>query len=260
MRGAGCGVRSAEGLVGFDIRYSFIPGIHLSALPPDRLTASPALIETARIVNGRLPLLALHNARLIISCRALGIPFPGPLAAPEGVTDGIGRFAVSAGGVEVSLRSPIPQSRNPAIPQSRNPPPIKLILSDVAHRPYPHKTTDRGHFDDALARARRRDADDGLMLSLDGHVAECAIWSVFWWEEERLLCPPLDIGILPGVARARLSQLAPLEERRVGPVALAGRPLFVANAARGVVAVGSLNEREVPADPRTGELAAGFWG
>jgi len=179
---------------------------------------------------------------------------------PDGVGDGIVRFEVSAGGVDVSLRSPIPQFRNPGMPESRNPDPIKLVLSDVAYRPYPHKTTDRGQFDDALARAKRRNADDGLMVTLDGHVAECAIWSVFWWDGEGLVCPSLEVGILPGVARARLSQLVPLEERRVGPLALAGRSLFVANAARGVVAVGSLNEREVPGDPRTGELAEGFWG
>ena len=219
-----------------------------------------ALVETCRLLNGRLPLKSLHDARLSIRCRALGIPFPGPLEVPDGVTDGIVRFEVSPGGIDVSLRSPIPQSRNPGMPESRNPTPIKLVLSDVTHRPYPHKTTDRSQFDDALARARRRDADDGLMLTLDGHVAECSIWSVFWWEGERLLCPSLEIGILPGVARARLSQLAPLEECRVGPVALAGQPMFVANAARGVVGVASLNDREVPADPRTGELAEGFWG
>ena len=242
------------GFVSLDIRYSLfiILGIQLSAIPPDRLTGSPALIETARIVSGRLPLLSLHNARLSISCRALGVPFPGPLEVPVGVGDGIVRFEVSAGGVDVSLRPPIPQFRNPA--------PIKLVLSDVAHRPYSHKTTDRGQFDDALARARRQGADDGLMRTLDGHVAECAIWSVFWWEGEGLMCPSLEIGVLPGVARARLSQLVPLEERRVGPVALAGRALFVANAARGVVGVGSLNDRDVPEDPRTAELMGRFWG
>ncbi len=242
-----------------DIRYSIfiIPGIHLSASPPDRPTA---LIETCRVIKGRLPLKPLHDGRLSISCRALGIPFPGPLEVPEGVLNGIVRFEVSPGGVEPSLRPPIPQFWNPGISESRNPIPIKLILSDVAHRPYPHKTTDRGQFDDALARARRQGADDGLMRTLDGHVAECAIWSVFWWEGERLMCPSLEVGILPGVARARLSQLVPLEECRVGPVALAGLPMFVANAARGVVAVRSLNDRDVPDDPRTAELAGRFWG
>jgi branched-subunit amino acid aminotransferase/4-amino-4-deoxychorismate lyase len=220
-----------------------------------------ALIETCRILDGRLPLKSLHEARLGTSCRALNIPFPGSLEEPAGVLDGIVRFEVSAGGVDVSLRPPIPHFRNPGISESRNAsPPFKLILSDVAHRPYPHKTTDRVQFDDALARAQRRDAGDGLMVTLDGHVAECAIWSVFWWEGERLMCPSLEVGILPGVARARLSQLVPLEERRVGPVALAGRPMFVANAARGVVAVVSLNGRDVPGDRRTAELAGQFWG
>ena len=207
-----------------------------------------ALIETCRVMNGRLPLKALHDARLSISCRALGIPYPGTLRVPEHADDGVVRLEVSSAGAEVALR-PADQAD-----------PVSLVISDVAHRPYPHKTTDRSRFDDVLARARLRHADDGLMLTLDGHVAECAIWSVFWWEEDGLVCPPLALGILPGVARARISQLVPLEERMVGPLALVGQAVLVANAARGVVPVASLNDHPVPEDPRTGELAGRFWG
>ena len=214
----------------------------------------PHLIETCRVRGGRLPLKPLHDARLSIGCRALGIAYPGPLEVPEGMADGIVRFEVSAAGVVTSLRA----SAEPRVAGGHDP--VGLVLSDVAHRPYPHKTTDRGQFDDAMARARQREADDGLMLTLDGLVAECAISSLFWWEGEELCAPALDLGILPGVARARISQLVPLVERRVGPLVLLGRPLFVANAARGVVPVGSLDARDVGPDPRTGRLAKAFWG
>jgi len=128
------------------------------------------------------------------------------------------------------------------------------------HRPYPDKTTKRGQFDDAVARAKVRGADDGLLLTIDGQVAECAIWGVFWWESDRVVAPSLDLGILMGVARARLTQLVDVEERTFGPLALAGQSVFVANAARGVVPVASLNDRAVPSDARTGELAGQFWG
>jgi len=221
----------------------------------------PNLIETCRVMNGQLPLGHLHVARLAHSCRELGIPFPGSLDVTDGIEDGIVRYEISTDGVETSVRPTIDESRTPERPKSRNPgDPIALVLSDVVHRPYPHKTTSRGQFDDALARAKARDADDGLLLTIDGYVAECAIWSVFWWEDDRVVTPSLELGVLPGVARVRLGQMAGVVERRVGPLALAGRSLFVANAARGVVGVGSLNDRAVPGDPRTDELAARFWG
>ena len=65
------------------------------------------------------------------------------------------------------------------------------------------------------------------------------------------LRPPLALGILPGVARARLEELAGrIDERRLGPEALGGRSLFVANAARGVVPVSSFQGRKSGARPR----------
>jgi branched-subunit amino acid aminotransferase/4-amino-4-deoxychorismate lyase len=183
------------------------------------------------------------------SCRALQVPFPGALDVPAGIADGIVRYQISDAGVSSSLRDPTESPHRP----------LSLILSGVVHRPYPHKTTDRGRFDDARARARVAGADDAILLTLEGRVAECAIWTVFWWEGEQLATPALELGILPGVARVRLGQLVPIEERKVEPAALAGRSLFVANAARGVVSVATLEGRPVPDDGRTAELVARFW-
>jgi branched-subunit amino acid aminotransferase/4-amino-4-deoxychorismate lyase len=138
--------------------------------------------------------------------------------------------------------------------------PAVLALSAVVHRPYPHKTTRRAVFDRALEEARAVGADDAILLTAGGNVAECAVWSVFWWEGDRLCAPPLELGILPGVARARLEELAGgLAARRVGPEALEGRSVFVANAARGVVEVARLAGRPVPQDEGTARLSALFW-
>jgi para-aminobenzoate synthetase/4-amino-4-deoxychorismate lyase len=134
------------------------------------------------------------------------------------------------------------------------------VTARVVHRPYPHKTTERAQFDRALEEARAAGADDAVLLTEGGHVAECAIWGLFWWEGDRLCAPPLRLGILPGVARARLEELTGrIDERRVEPDRLEGRSLFVANSARGVVPVASFRGRPVRQNAGTARLSGSFW-
>ena len=207
-----------------------------------------SLIETVRIRNGVAPLWYLHLRRLAASCRALGVPLPGDLPTPSDGLDRVHRLEVGPRGPEVTER-PVGADT-----------PVSLITARVEHRPYPHKTTGREQFDRALEEARAAGADDAVLLSGGGHVAECAIWSIFWWEGDCLCAPPLDLGILPGVARARLVELTGgLTERRVEPEEIVGRSLLVANAVRGVVPVASFHGRPVPQDPGTSRLSSSFW-
>jgi branched-subunit amino acid aminotransferase/4-amino-4-deoxychorismate lyase len=110
-----------------------------------------------------------------------------------------------------------------------------------------------------VAEARRGGADDALLVTEAGYVAEGTTWSLFWWEGDRLCTPALDLGILPGVGRARVMELAPAAEVRVTLAAFAGRSLFLVNAVRGIVPIGSFRGRDVPLDARTAELSHRFW-
>lgn len=208
----------------------------------------PSLIETVRIQNGVAPLWYLHLRRLATSCKALGIPLPGELLTPSGGADRIHRLEVGLRGVQLSER-PVGSTA-----------PVGLVLATETHLPYPHKTTDRDQFDRALKEARAAGVDDAVMPTAGGYVAECAVWGLFWWEEGRLCAPALELGVLPGVARARLEELTGgLVGRRVRLEHLVGRSLFVANAARGVVPVARLEGRSVPQDPGTTRLSGSFW-
>lgn len=138
--------------------------------------------------------------------------------------------------------------------------PVRLVTARALHQPYPDKTTDRAAFNAALAEAKAAGADDALMLTPEGYVAEGCIWSVFWWEGGRIACPASSLGVLPGVARARLGErVGPLVERHVERGYLDGRPLFVANAARGVVPVAELDGVLVPESPDLALVVAVFW-
>jgi branched-subunit amino acid aminotransferase/4-amino-4-deoxychorismate lyase len=206
------------------------------------------LIETVRIRNAVAPLWYLHLRRMATSCRALGVPIPAELAVPAGGADRVHRILVSRRGVVVGER-PVGSTA-----------PVRLVTSKVGHRPYPHKVVDREQFDRALAEARAAGADDGVMLTPGRQVTETAIWGIFWWEDGVLCAPALELGVLPGVARARLAELVgEVAERRPVIEELQGRSLFVANSVRGVVPVTSLDGQEVPEHPETASLAAKFW-
>ncbi len=211
------------------------------------MPSTPALIETVRVRGGVAPLWYLHLRRLVASCKALGVPFPASFQVPGGGPDRVQRLVVSAGGVEVSEREP---------GEDR---PLRIVTSSVPHEPYPHKTTERDQFDRAAADARACGADDALLVTRLGFVAEGTIWCLFWWEGDTLCAPARDLGILPGVSRARVEELMPVTERRIGPAGLVGRPLFLANAARGIVLVEEFNGRAVPAHPGTAALRERFW-
>ncbi len=206
------------------------------------------LIETVRLIKGEAPLWDYHHERLERSCRALALPDPEDLVRPRGGLDRVARFEVSRKGVEETER---------IVGSTRA---VHLITARTVHRPYPHKSTDRAVFGDAVAEANRAGADDALMLTAEGYVAECSIWTVFWWEGDSIATPALSLGVLPGVARARLGDWAgPLLEHHLRREGLEGRSLFVANAVRGVVPVASLDGVRVPESPHTARLLAGFW-
>jgi len=207
------------------------------------------LIETVRIRGGVAPLWYLHLRRLAGSCKALGIPLPGELPTPSGGADRVHRIQAGPRGGSVSER-PVGLAD-----------PVRLVtVSGVVHRPYPHKTTDRAQFAHAIEQARTRGADDGVLLAEGGWVTEAGIWSLFWWEDGRIAAPPLALGVLPGVARARIAeQTGQVVERRVQMDQIRGRSLFVANAVRGVVPVAVLDGVAVRPNEATNALAREFW-
>jgi branched-subunit amino acid aminotransferase/4-amino-4-deoxychorismate lyase len=134
------------------------------------------------------------------------------------------------------------------------------MVSKVAHHSYPYKTTERVQFDRALDAARSAGMDDGLLLTPGGFVAEASIWSVLWWEDRQLCGPAWDLGILPGVGRARVEELTgKIEERHSTLKDLREVPLLLVNAVRGVVPVAALDGGAVPQSSLTDELAGRFW-
>lgn len=210
------------------------------------------LIETIRARAGRLPWLGRHLARLRASVAALGVAEP-----PHDIMD-LARVTVGSGDrvIRLELRDGHVELTTRDVNTERA---VGVVVSDEPYRPYPHKTTRREQFDRALASARRSGAQDALLITADGYVAEGTSWNVFWWEHGTLYTPAEELGVLPGIGRSRVLELTGVKEARVPAAALAGRSLFLVNAVRGVVDIGSLQGSPVPRDPRTAELSSAFW-
>jgi branched-chain amino acid aminotransferase len=123
----------------------------------------------------------------------------------------------------------------------------------------------------ALGEARRRSgAYEAILCAADGTVAEGASSNVFAVRGGVVRTPPLDVGILDGITRAKVLELArengiPLEEARLSPDELrAADEVFITSATRAVLPVTRLDERAVgegvpgPVTRRLMELLAGL--
>ena len=167
----------------------------------------------------------------------------------SGTGDAVLRLEVCDGRAVVTVRE-LPSLDPPAV-----------ITASEPHVPYPHKTTERDRFADAAREAVVAEADDALLLTHEGWVAEGTVWNVCWWEGAGggLRTPPLALGVLPGIGRARVLELAPGEEAQCARPGLEGKSLFLVNAVRGVVPLAALDGARVPVDPRTADLARRFW-
>ena len=60
----------------------------------------------------------------------------------------------------------------------------------------------------AESEAKRRGADDALLVDLDGTVLEGTVTNIWWREGQLLVTPSLELGILAGETRAALLALA----------------------------------------------------
>jgi len=77
----------------------------------------------------------------------------------------------------------------------------------------------------AMQEAYRRGADEALMLNQAGELAECSQSNFFLVQNGRLLTPPLSAGLLPGITREFVLEMAvelkiPADEVRLAPADL----------------------------------------
>ncbi len=236
---------------------------HLSAL--DRgFTLGDGVFDTLRAVHGRVFRMNDHLDRLGRSAATLQLPLPmdsvqlaeaiSAVLEANGLADALIRITVSRG---------VPAERGLMPPSSPVP---TLAIHTTPFRGYPEETYRRGYtatisairrnetsplsyvkscnyLDSVLARmeADRRGHNEALMLNSAGWLACGSSCNLFLISGERLITPSLECGVLDGITRRTVIELAAgmaidVSERQITPQELlAAEESFVTNTALGIM-------------------------
>jgi 4-amino-4-deoxychorismate lyase len=118
----------------------------------------------------------------------------------------------------------------------------------------------------AEAEAKRRGADEAVFVDTDGVVLEGTVTNVWWRKGDTLHTPAVDLGILAGVTRAALLELAPacgygVEEGHYGLDELLGaEEAFTSSSVREVMPLLEIDGRELGRGPAADALQQALRG
>jgi 4-amino-4-deoxychorismate lyase len=207
------------------------------------LVRGEAVFEAMRVYGGRPFRLRAHLDRLAASARAVELPLP------DGLEELAGRAVAAAGGTDVVLRlictkgpegsgepqggAPVDREGSgeggpaafaictdvPASFEAERRRGLRVVLLTTATDPLVRaaspwllpgaKTISYAVNMAAQRAARARGADDAVLVGLGGELLEAPTASIWWRSGHTLHTPALDLGILAGITRAVLADLAP---------------------------------------------------
>lgn len=201
------------------------------------------LFETVRVYAGRPFLWPQHLARLREGAKFLGIRVPlSDAGLTEAATSLIGRNAMPGSLLRITLSRGV--GRRGYSPKGADDPVLVMTVHPATHndpadpvcwtlatssfrvpagdRLATFKTANKLAQVLARAEAEERGADEALLLNTDGRFAEAASSNLFWIERGVVCTTPLADGLLAGVTRAFVVELArglglPTSERGCGP-------------------------------------------
>jgi branched-subunit amino acid aminotransferase/4-amino-4-deoxychorismate lyase len=223
------------------------------------------LFETMRVHHSVVYLLERHLQRLRESAEFIGIELPSnaditaridELLQANGTTDCVVRLTVTrgVGGLVSDMNASEPtillfcRELPSAIPETG----ARAIILDTLFQP-PRlgrriKSIDYLPSILALQQVHHADAIEGFYLNQAGEFVEGTVSNLFFVVDGELRTAPLSYGILPGITRGRVIELARecgivVVEAAVSQKLLDGRitECFFTNAARGIVPVTSID-------------------
>ena len=250
---------------------------HVSAR--DRgFTLADGVFETMRARGGTVFRLERHLARLERALAVLQIPVPPQLH------EWVVRAAKASGAEDSSLRLTVTRGAGPAGVTPPSDPRPTVIVSAGPMPLFPasmyavglsaHVPSGRRNeysmtaglktlaYVDAVAgllEARRAGADEALFLDTEGHCSEATASNLFIWTGAELVTPPLSCGVLPGITREAVLEIArveglPVAERAFGLDELrSADEAFLTSSLRGVAALVRIDAHPI------GEGVPGHW-
>lgn len=149
----------------------------------------------------------------------------------------------------------------------------QVRLVTVATRRIPAVSVDPGfklsnsiNYIKATAEAKERQADDALMLTVDGLVSETPIANIFWMEGGTVRTPSRSCDILPGITRSLIVKAVAemegvsLETGEFTPGHLrSAEAVWISNSVREMVPVAAVDDVEYQVDhPLVARITSAF--
>ncbi len=210
------------------------------------------VFEGIRVYGGKVFLLDEHVERLYESALAIRLVIPMPPAemaaavektvAANGIRDGYVRLLVTRGSGSLGLD--IRKTSDPqviVIADTISLYPAELyekgmeIITASTIRNHPAALSPRikslNYLNNIMAKIEATDAGapEAIMLNHKGDVAECTGDNLFLVKKGELLTPPLDAGVLDGITRRAVMQLAEQAGVRVREITLQRHDVYVAD-------------------------------
>ncbi|MFC4303132.1 aminodeoxychorismate lyase [Cohnella boryungensis] len=245
------------------------------------------LFETMRTYGGRPWLLEEHAKRLEEGCAMMGIryaPNPdamrrriGELLQANGLSDGYIRWSVSAGEGEIGLPTGAYAAPNEIVyakglatddPATRHGKILRLLKLPRSTPEGAHRTKSFHYMNNIAAKRELLESGapagtEGLFLNGDGRIVEGLVSNVFWLLNGKLYTPAAETGLLEGITRAYVIQMAEREGIRVeigcyGWEEIAGADeVFLTNSIQEIVPVTRLEDASGQGGPPGGRAEGG---
>ncbi len=239
------------------------------------------LFETMRAYQGRVFRFEEHIKRLAGAANCLGWPaIPGRPELRRAIVSTLTANHLSDASIRLTLSRGIGAARpdaascgQPTVAVYASPlppalPPAGWQIATVKLRRNLSSPLVRiksaNYLDNMLARAeaRRFNAQEAIMLNTDGFIAEGSMSNIFCVAGGRLVTPDEDSGILPGVTRQVVIELAqaagiPVAVRQVTPAELAGADeIFLTSSIMEIIPVTVCDGKQIGTGLAAGAITA----
>ena len=237
----------------------------------EALLRGRAAFETIRVYGGKPFKLAEHLDRLAGSAERIGLPAVNRLELEQlaqqaldaaAAPDAILRLYWTPTPVSIALVSALADHYDDLRARGQKLISLRGVRADEPWLLPGVKSTSYAVNMAAEAEAKRQGADDALFVDAEGTVLEGPTTNVWWRRERTLYTPSLDLGILAGVTRATVVELAGetgygVEEGHFGLTELlAADEVFTSSSVREVMPVTELDGAPIARGEAADELQA----
>ena len=212
------------------------------------------LFETIKCEQGIPIFFEEHYKRLTHSAKEIGMPFPlEQEEVKKWVKDVLSANKLASARIKIIISKRLEDKFNVLILASpvEKPPTsysllVKKLERDSSSISFRHKTTSRADSYVAYKGALEAGFNEAIYLNSRNELIECSRANIFLVMEDKIITPLLESGILGGVTRAKIIEIAKnealqIEEKNVHSLYLSkARDVFITNAVIGLMPVSKI--------------------